>query len=64
MRITTKIFEKNPNRGGTPANDKSVKESTFVKSWVWGSALSEYKVINCVLTNWSKVVKNKKEVRL
>ena len=64
IRITIKIFEKNPNRGGTPANDKSAKESTFVKSWVWGNVLREYKVISCMFTSWRKVVKNKKDVRL
>ena len=34
IKTKTKILEKNPTNGGTPASDNRVKESTFVKIFV------------------------------
>ena len=32
-KTNRKIFEKNPNKGGTPANDSRVTAKTFVKKF-------------------------------
>ena len=34
IKTKTKILEKNPTNGGTPASDNKVKESTLVKMFV------------------------------
>ena len=60
----TKIFEKKPNNGGTPANDKSDKESTLVNKLLWCKLFNENNVVSFVFRNWRRVVNNKKDVKL
>lgn len=63
-RTNTKIFEKKPTRGGTPASESTASESILVKILLAPRFENEYNVFVLELTYCIRVVNNRKEVRL
>lgn len=64
MSTKTKILEKNPNKGGTPANDRIAKLKSFVKMLEAPKFESEKRVLMSAVTACISVKKSKKEVIL
>ena len=64
IRTKTKILEKKPTKGGTPANESKVSDSTFVKTLVDPKLEKEKRVLIFVPADCKIVVNNRKEVRL
>lgn len=64
IKTKTKIFEKNPTRGGTPANESRERDITLVKMFVEPRLENEKSVLKFDPTDWRIVVNIKKEVML
>ena len=64
IRTNTKILEKNPTKGGTPAKESKVSERTLVKTLVDPKLENEKRVLIFVPADCRIVVKSKNEVRL
>ena len=64
IRTKTKILEKKPSKGGTPASERITKESIVVKILVAPKFENEKRVLTLVPVDCSIVVKSKKEVTL
>jgi hypothetical protein len=60
----TKIFEKKPNRGGTPAKERIARLSNFVKMFEAPKFEREKRVLISAVTACISVKKSKKEVTL
>ena len=60
----TKIFEKKPNRGGTPASERITRASTLVKTFVDPKFENENNVLMFVPVDCNTVVNSRKEVIL
>ena len=66
LEISTKtnIFEKKPNKGGTPAKDRIAKLNNFVRILEAPKFESEKRVLTSAVTACISVKKSKKEVTL
>ena len=64
IKTKTKIFEKNPTRGGTPANESRQRDITLVKMFVDPRLEKENNVLKFDPTDWRIVVNIKKDVML
>lgn len=64
MRTKTKIFEKKPNKGGTPAKLNSVNDIILVKIFDAPRVEKENRVLMCEFKVCIIVVNKTKEVRL
>ena len=62
--MKTKIFEKKPTKGGTPASESTDSASILVKMLVAPRFENEYSVLALEFTYCIRVVKSKKEVKL
>ena len=64
IRTNTKIFEKKPNKGGTPANDRITSEIILVRIWVDPKFDKENRVLILVPTDCSTDVNKRNDVKL
>ena len=62
--MKTKIFEKKPNNGGTPASDRIATLMILVKTFDCPRVANAYNVLKLVFINCSSEENNKKDVRL
>lgn len=59
-----KTLEKNPAKGGTPANERRTSDKIFVKTFDWPRSAKENKVRNVRLGNCKQVENSSREVML
>ena len=63
-RTKTKILEKKPSKGGTPASERMAILITFVKKFEGPSKAKAYNVLKLVFINCNIEEKSRKEVKL
>lgn len=64
IKTKTKIFEKNPNKGGTPARDRIERLRSFVRIFEEPKFDNENKVLKFIVRACINVEKSKNEVTL